>query len=98
MVDLKIVLGSLATSAAFKVLAIADAAEIPDVNTFANLSATGALIFMVLWMTTKTLPNMTKDFREELQKNRDAHEKDRERWVCRFYGDPHQPQPQQRIQ
>lgn len=61
---------------------------------YSNLTANGALIFLVVWITTRTIPALVKDFREEtaalraenalLRADRD---KERDRVVCKFEGE-----------
>lgn len=61
--------------------------EVPGMGTITNMTATGALIFLVLWMTTRTLPAIVKDFRDEMQLVRQDRDKERERVVCRHQAD-----------
>lgn len=57
-------------------------ADIPGVGQIANLSAVGAMIYLVLW----TIPKLTKDFRDEMKEERDFHrdqlDKLREEFKC----------------
>lgn len=56
----------------------------PDLpgNPWANLTEKGALIFVLIWMTTRTLPSIVKDFRDELALVRADRDKERDRVTC----------------
>lgn len=67
--------------------------EIPGLGAMANLTATGAMIYLAIWLTTKSIPAMQlkasdsidrlmKDFREENLALRLERDKERERVVC----------------
>ena len=88
MID-KVTLGSLVAVGVTQLLAQAvggESHELPGLGSVTNMTATGALIFLVLWMTTRTLPAIVKDFREEMKEVRAERDKERERVICR-----HQP-------
>lgn len=41
----------------------------PGISEVSNLSALGAMIYLVLW----TIPKLTRDFRDEMEKEREFH-------------------------
>lgn len=57
--------------------------QFPGITEAANLTSTGAIIYIVL----KTIPNLTKDFRDEMREerehNRAENEKLREHFACK---------------
>lgn len=70
-----------------------DTIGIPSISTVGSLTATGAVIYLVIWLTTKTLPAMqqentavveriVKDFRDEMIQVRADRERDREHFAC----------------
>jgi hypothetical protein len=57
--------------------------QFPGLTEAANLTSTGAIIYIVL----RTIPNLTKDFRDEMREerehNREENEKLREAFSCK---------------
>jgi hypothetical protein len=57
-------------------------AQIPGLSEVANLSAVGAMIYLVL----RTIPKLTQDFRDEMKEEREFHrdqvDKLREHFRC----------------
>lgn len=52
------------------------AGEMPAIADVANLTAVSAIIYLFFHTTTKTIPNIVKDFREEMREAREAHKEE----------------------
>ena len=83
MIDKGLLTGVAVAGISKLVAQVGHADGLPAIDTLSNLTATGALIFLVLWMTTKTIPAIVKDFREETRLLREERDKERERVVCK---------------
>jgi|GEM_PF-5951195 len=49
--------------------------SLPGIGEVANLSAVGAMIYLVLW----TIPKLTQDFRDEMKEEREFHREENEK-------------------
>lgn len=56
---------------------------LPGAESLSNMTATGAVIFLVFWTTTRTIPGIVADFREERRLDREEAKAHREAFTCK---------------
>lgn len=55
---------------------------LPGTETISNMTSTGAVIFLVFWITTRTVPALVSEFREERKLDREEINANREKFRC----------------